>query len=153
MAEAIYSQWNNAKTQAEADDIESRAGVHAYQNIAGEILARDVESRFDKRNELNNAKDSLLNPEHPAYAPRSDENRDGLLGKLEARMADVNSTYPYSERDMTNSYPHEMPVPKYLSPKLIKNAMANREDDKYADEAGRYAESLLRDALIESALK
>lgn len=153
MAEAIYSQWDNAKTQSEADQIEEEAGVHAYQNIAGEILARDVESRFDKRNQLNYAKDSLFNPENPGYSPRSDENRDSLLGKLESRMADVNSTYPYSERDMSNSYPHEMPIPKYLSPKLIKNAMANREGDEYADEAGRYAESLLRDALIENALK
>lgn len=140
----VYDGLSPAGQAEMAEDVEGMT----YGNIAGEILARDVEDRFDKRRELEGKKDTLLNPDNPSYYPdRSEESKNHLLGRLNKQSEQIDRTYPYIKRDDWSNLPHEMPVYEDAMPLLMTAAMAQRSDDKYAEGSKKYAESLLDEIL------
>lgn len=148
-----FKQWDDA-FRREPEGSEREASIRddvnweSYANASGEILARDVEDRFDKRNELNAAKDALVNPKNPRYYPnRKEESKDHLLGRLNSQSDSLDTTYPYLERTYDNRYPHDISESEEIMPLLMTAAMGSRKGDKHAEKSKNYAEGLLEEIM------
>ena len=144
-----FAHWDRQYRDAPEGSNEERwaredADWESYANASGEILARDVEDRFGKRNELSAEKDTIVNPENPRYNPhRAEQNVDALMRSLGRQSDALDSTYPYIKRTDDNRYPHDIIEDEELMPLLMTAAMSGRKDDKYAESSRNYAEGLL----------
>ena len=134
------------------EDVVDQAGHEAYENISGEILARDVEQRFNTRNSLNSVIDQMADPKSEINnLPQNDY--DDVLAR--ARYTDnALQYYPAHPRDSRNSFPHNMPVGNPLiNPYVAMTAMGSRIDGhgiRDDDTLNAYANA---DSLFEEAYK
>ena len=115
-----YTDWRVANLPSFGSDEFAqevdRYDYDAYQNIAGEILARDVEDR-------NNARKALR-----AYAESVDADPE-KLGRVNKAINKINTTYPASKRDHGNGFPHRplpRPIDSVVESGMVLEAMRQR---------------------------
>ena len=136
----------------EVDEAYDNLTHEAYQNIDGEILARDVEKRFNARNAVNNAVEMAADP-NSEYHTMSDEERKNFENAVNYTAGRLNY-YPAAVRDSSNSYPHTMPVGNpAINPYVRKNAMAIRHDSWGYDDDDTISSFWDANSLLEEALK
>ena len=147
-------QWKEVaeENQDDLEAVRDQFGQEAYENISGEILARDVEQRYNTRNSLNAVIDQFNDPSSEINALPTNE-RDEVLARAEY-TDNALGYYPAHPRDNGNSYPHDMPVSNPMTnPYVTRNAMATRHDNygmKDDDTINSYYNA---DSLFEEALK
>lgn len=143
-----------AKTNPFVGDERAVAEDHrkhqAYENISGEILARDVMHRNNMRGTIRTAEDALANNPSSIGGPKE---------RYELRNRIVNAKehmpyYPAMRRDESNSYPHDMPVQHAPEqPWVQKNAMARRHQNYGVQDQDTINAFTSADGLLEEAMR
>ncbi len=148
-------QWGQVAkdNQGDLESVRDQFAQEAYENITGEILARDVEQRFNTRNSLNAVIDDYNNP-NGEFHELPKEQQDELTRRATYTANQLNQ-YPAHPRDAGNSYPHNMPETNPMTnPYVMANAMNERiYNHGYGDDEDTLNAYANADSLFEEAYR
>ena len=147
-------QWEGVArdNQDDLDAVRDQYGQEAYENISGEVLARDVEQRYNTRNNLNNVINQMTDPKSHVNSLPPDQYED-VLERAEY-TSNALDYYPAHPRDAGNRYPHDMPEGNpMINPYVMRNTMEARHDEHGIQDDDTVASYWNADGLFEAAYK
>ena len=122
----------------------------AYENISGEILARDVEQGYNTHSSLNNVINQMADPKSDLNNLPAEE-YDEVMGRASTQTPLATTLHP---RDAGNSYPHNMQeVNPMTNPYVMMNAMEARHDNYGIQDEDTINAYYDADSLFEEAYK